>query len=109
MCEFTDKYIKFTKWLYVLNCYNECPDVFVPYEEINCEEEFNPPFIRFHHKKNIISCSLHKTIFPENGKTCPSCINIEKFEKGKFITRKIPVLKSCRILDFHLEHYIPAI
>ena len=48
---------------------------------------------------------MHKYLFPEHGKSCPSCMNIE----GKVTTRKSLVLKSCRILDFHSEYYIPAI
>ena len=39
----------------------------------------------------------------------PSCINIECFEKGKVTTRKIIVLKSYIILDFHSGSYISEI
>ena len=46
---------------------------------------------------------------PENVKTCPSCMNIENIEIGKVTTQKSLVLKSCIILDFHSEYYIPAI
>ena len=40
-------------------------------------------------------------------KTRPSCKNIDNFKKGKVTTQKSLVLKSCRILDFHSEYYIP--
>ena len=36
-------------------------------------------------------------------------MNIENPEKGKFTARKSTVLRSCSILDFHLEYYIPEI
>ena len=36
-------------------------------------------------------------------------MNIENIEKVKVTTRKIPVLKSCSILDFRSEYYIPEI
>ena len=36
-------------------------------------------------------------------------MNIENFEKVKVTTRKILVLKSCSIVDFHSEYYTPAI
>ena len=36
-------------------------------------------------------------------------MNIENLEKGKITTRKILVLKSCSILDFRSEYYIPEI
>ena len=34
-CEFSDKYIKFTKRLGVLNCCSECPSVFFTDAKIN--------------------------------------------------------------------------
>ena len=36
-------------------------------------------------------------------------MNLENVEKGKVTKRKSLVLKSCSILDFHSECYIPAI
>ena len=56
-----------------------------------------------------ISCYLHKQLIPENSRTCPSCINIENSDNGKVTTWKSLVLKSCSILDFHSEYYIPDI
>ena len=104
MCDFTDKYIKSPKWSCVLNFCSECPGVFVPDAEINFDEDVNLPFNNFHHYKNIISCYYHKQIFPEHGKTCTLCMNIENPEKGKSTTRKSTLLKSCSILDFHSEY-----
>ena len=93
----------------MLNCCIECPDVFVTDAEINCEGDVNLPLFRFHHYKSIISCSLHKNILPEHGKICPSFINMENYWKGKVTTQKSLLLKSCIILDFHSEYYIPEI
>ena len=89
MCDFTYKNIKFTRWSCALNCCSECPSIFVPDSEINCEEDVNLPFINFHHYGNISSCSLHKQILTEHGKYFPSCIDIiffkkEKLKHGKF-------------------------
>ena len=36
-------------------------------------------------------------------------MNIENINKGKFITHKSLVMKSCIILDFNSEYYIPEI
>ena len=36
-------------------------------------------------------------------------MNIEIFDKGKVTTHKSLVLKSCSIMDFHSEYYIPVI
>ena len=88
----------------MLNCCSECPGVFVPDAETNDENDANLPLIKFHHYKNTSSCYLNKQLFPKNGKTRPSFMNIEKVKKGKFITRKILVLKSCSIWDFHSEY-----
>ena len=99
MCDFPDKYMKFLKRSRVLNFCSECPGVFVTDAEISCEEYVNLPFICFHPCKNITSCYLHAQILPDNGKTCPLCMNLEK---EKITTQKSHVLKSCRILDFHL-------
>ena len=85
----------------VLNCCSGFPGVFVTDSEIYDEDDVNIPFIRFHHYKNIRYFSLRKQIFPDHGKTCPSCMNLENFEKGNVTTRKLLVLKSCSILDFY--------
>ena len=99
----------FPKYSCVLNCCSECSGFFVPDADINCKEYLNLSFICFHHYKNISSCSLQKHLFPEHEKAYNSYMNLEIFEKGNVTTHKILVLKSCRILDFHLEYYIPAI
>ena len=52
---------------------------------------------------------MQKQIFPDHEKTRPPYMNIENFVKGKVTTKKSVVLKSCRILDFHSEYYIPEI
>ena len=41
--------------------------------------------------------------------TPPLCINMEIFDKGKFTTQNILVLKPCIILDFNSDYYIPEI
>ena len=61
----------------------------------------------FHHYKNIISCSLHKQLLPDNVKTCPLWMNLESSEKIKVTTHKSLVVKPYIILDFHSEYYIP--
>ena len=66
-------------------------------------------FFCFHCYNNIISCYLHKNLFPENLKTCTSWMNMENFEERKVTTWKIIVLKSCSILDFCSEYYITEI
>ena len=48
-CDFTDKYIKFSKCFMCVKFCSEFPGVFVPDEEINYEEDVNLPFIKFHH------------------------------------------------------------
>ena len=107
MCDCPDKDIKFPKWSCVLNYCSECTDVFVPDAEMNFDEDVDLPFIYFCFYQNIISCPLHKNILPEHGKTCPSCMNLEIFDKVKVTTRKILVLKSCNNVDFNSEYYIP--
>ena len=52
---------------------------------------------------------MHKHILPDYVKPCPSCMNIENLKKGKVTTRKSLLLKSCMILDFYSEYYIPEI
>ena len=52
---------------------------------------------------------MHKQLLHDQGKICPSCMNPENPEIGKFTTRKMIVLKVFRILDFHSEYYIPEI
>ena len=54
-----------------------------------------PPFIRFYHYENIISCSFQKHLLYENGKTCPLCMNVKVFEKGKVTVGKDLEMKSC--------------
>ena len=103
------EYIKFPKWSCVLNCCSECPGIFVTDAEINDEDDVNLPFIQFYHYKNISFCYFHTQLFPDHGKICPSWMNLEFFEKGTFTTRKSLLLKSCIILDFHSEYYIPDI
>ena len=73
----------FPKWSCVLNCCSECTGVFVLDAEMNDEDDANIPFIQIHHCVNISSCSLHKHVFTEHGKICPSCMNIENAEKRK--------------------------
>ena len=72
---------KLPNWSCLLNCCIECADVFVPDAEINDKDDVNFPFILFQYYKNIISCSLHKQMLPEHGKTYPSYMNIEHLEK----------------------------
>ena len=55
---------------------------------INDEEDMDLPLISSHHYENISFCYFHKQILPEHGKTCPSCTNLENFDKGKVTTRK---------------------
>ena len=93
----------------MLNFCSERPGVFVTDAVMNNEKYVDPPFINFHHCKNISSCSFHKQLLPEHGKTCPSFMNIEHFDKGKVTKRKIIALKSFSIGDFHSEYYIPEI
>ena len=109
MCDFPDKNIKLTKWPYVLNCCSECPDVFVSDAEVNSEEYSGLLFIHFCHYKTISYCYVNKHIFPDHGKTYPLWMNLESVDKGNVTTRKIPVLKSCSILDFRSEYYNPSI
>ena len=52
---------------------------------------------------------MHTYVLHEHVKTCPSCMNVENFDKGKLTTQKILALKLCSILDFHSEYYIPDI
>ena len=49
----------------------------------------NITFIRFHHYKNISSCSFHKHLFPDHSKTFLSCTNIENADKEKVKHRKV--------------------
>ena len=86
-------YIKLPNCSCVLNCCSEFPGVFVPDVEINDRVGVNLPFIRFHHHKNIISCSLHKQLFHYHVKTCPPRMNIENVKKGKVTTWKSLILK----------------
>ena len=65
----------------MLICCSECPGVFVTVSIINGYKDGNLPFISFHHYENIISCYLHKQLFPDHGKTCPSCMNREDVAK----------------------------
>ena len=109
MCDFLDKDIKFPRFSCLLNCCSECPGLFVPDAEINGDKYVDLQFIRFNHYENISSCSLHKQLLPDHGKTCPFCTNTENVEKEKVTTWKILVLSSCSILDFHSEYYIPEI
>ena len=92
MCDFPEKYIKLPKCSCVLNCCSQCTSIFVSDSEMNDDDYKNIPFIRFHHYKNISSCFLRKQLFPEHGKTCPSCMNIENIWKRKVTTQKIIVL-----------------
>ena len=69
----------------------------------------NLTFIRFHHCKILSSCYSQNQMFIDHGKICHSCKNIENVEKGKVATRKSLVLKSCSILEFCSEYYIPDI
>ena len=77
MCDFSDKYTKLKNWSCVLNCCSGCPGVFVTDIEMNGDKYLDLPFICFHHYENINSCSFHKKILPEHGKTFPSFTNIE--------------------------------
>ena len=61
ICDCPDKYIKFPKWSCVLNCYSECPGIFFPGEEMNCDKNVDLPFIKFHHYENLISWYFQKT------------------------------------------------
>ena len=65
-------YIKLPNWSFVFNHFSGFPGVFVSDEEMNGENYDNLLFIRFQHYKSINSFSLHKQIFPEHRKTCPS-------------------------------------
>ena len=62
---------------------------------------------------SILSLQKYKLLlFAQTGITwaCQNMLVIQKYrnlEKRKVTTRKILVLKSCRILDFHSEYYIP--
>ena len=85
----------------MLNCCSECPGAFVPDAEINGDKNVDLPFAHFYHYENISSFYLHKHIFPDHGKTCPMCMNLENVEKGKVTTWKSFVLKLYSILDFH--------
>ena len=58
-------YIKLTKCSCELNYFSECPGVFFPDAERNDEHDSYIQFILFCHYKNIISCYLHKDLFPE--------------------------------------------
>ena len=102
--DFPDKYIRFTKWECVSNFCSECPGVFVADAKIDCEDYVILLFIRFYHYKNISSCYSHKQTFTDHGKTCPLWMNIENPDKGNVTTHRSLLLKSCRILDFHLEY-----
>ena len=64
------------------------------------DEGIDLPFNHFHHYENFNSCLLQNQLFPEHGKTCPSCIKLEVSEQGKVTTQNIIALKSYRILDF---------
>ena len=59
----------------VLNCCIKCPGVFVPDAEMNDKDDADLPFIRFHHYKNISSCSFCNQLFLEHGENCTSCTN----------------------------------
>ena len=109
MCDFPDKDIKFPEWSYVLNCCSEFSGVFVPDSEMNDDEDTDLPFIIFYHYGNISSCYFHKHLLIEHGKTFPLCIILENSKKGKVKTRKSLVIKSCNILYFYSEYYIPEI
>ena len=76
---------------------------------MNGEKYVDLPFIHLNHYENASSCSLNKHILPEHGKTCTLWINTENFKNGKVATRENIVLKSCSILDFHSEYYVPEI
>ena len=75
MYDLTDKDINVQKCSCVLNCFCECPGVFVTNEEMNGEKYVDLPFIHFHHYENISSWSFHKQLLPEHSKTCTSCMN----------------------------------
>ena len=60
----------------MLNCCSEFPGVFVPDEEMNCDEDVDLPFIHLHHKKNVSFFSYHKNPLPDNGKQFPLCMNL---------------------------------
>ena len=89
----------------MLNYFSECPSVFGTDAEMNCDEYVDLEFNCFHHYENISYYYLHKHLLPENGKTCPSCMNLVNSDKGKVTTRKILVLKSCSIMYFHSGYY----
>ena len=61
-----------------------------------------------YHNEKFSSCSLHKHILPEHGKKCPPCTNKVNVEKRNVTTQKILLIKSCSILDFYSDYYIPA-
>ena len=67
--------------------------VFFSNAEINCEEYIIDIFVFFYHYKNISPFSLHKQLFPEHGKTCTSCMDLENTEELNVKTRKSVVLK----------------
>ena len=49
-------YIKFPKWLYVLNYYSDSTGIFIPDAEMNDEDDVNLPFIIFLSLQNTSSC-----------------------------------------------------
>ena len=83
MCEFFDKDIKYPKWSCVLNCCSECPGVFVPNAETNCDQDVGLPFIHFNRYKNIGYFYLNKNLLSEHCKTCTSWINLEILGKER--------------------------
>ena len=104
MCDCPEKYIKFTKWSCVLMFCSEFPGLFVNGAEMNGDKDMDLPFICVHEYKKISSCTLHKHILTDNGKTYPPSMNIEHFEKGNIKTRNILLLESFRTLDFYSDY-----
>ena len=72
------------------------------------EEFIDLLFIYFYYYENFSSCPFCKQLLPEDIK-CVFLIKIESSEQGKVATQKFLVFKSCIILNFCLEYYIPAI
>ena len=65
----------------MLNCCNESTGVFFTDARINYDKDVELLFICFNQYKRIRSCYFNKQIFPEHGKICPLCMNLEIFRK----------------------------
>ena len=77
MCNCPVKYTNTSNWSSVFNCCIKCPGDFFPNKENNDEKDMDLLLIHFCHCEIFSSCYLHKHLLPENGKPCPSCMNLE--------------------------------